>query len=83
MQFKVAKLRILDEVRKSVGQLNLFIYVMFILGMFTCPSYRLLDRAWTYYKERRKPKQMLLGDKLQMWYTITLNPEPIMLQVKK
>ncbi|KAL8623028.1 hypothetical protein ACOMHN_066259 [Nucella lapillus] len=51
------------------------------VGMFTCASYRLMDRMWTYYQERRKPKTIMTGDKLQVWYTASLNPEPLLLQV--
>lgn len=51
-----------------------------VAGMFTCASYRLMDRLWTYYKERRKQKQITMGDKLQLWYTANLNPEPLLLQ---
>ncbi|XP_076435478.1 divergent protein kinase domain 2A-like [Babylonia areolata] len=50
------------------------------VGMFTCASYRLLDRMWTRYKEVRKQKKILVGDKLQLWYTASLNPEPLLLQ---
>lgn len=50
------------------------------VGMFTCASYRLVDRMWTYYKEIRKKKKILTGDKLQVWYTASLNPEPLLLQ---
>jgi hypothetical protein len=52
-----------------------------VVGMFTCASYRLIDRMWNYYKEKRKEKQIMLGDKLQVWYTASLNPEPLLLQV--
>jgi len=52
------------------------------VGMFTCASYRLMDRLWTYYQELRKKKSILLGDKLQVWYTASLNPEPLLLQVR-
>lgn len=51
------------------------------VGMFTCASYRLLDRMWSYYKELRKVKKIMIGDQLQVWYTASLNPEPLMLQV--
>lgn len=50
-------------------------------GMFTCASYRLMDRLWMYYKEGRKTKEMSLGDKLQIWFTASINPEPLLLQV--
>lgn len=51
------------------------------VGMFTCASYRLMDRMWTYYSEARKKKEgIMLGDQLQVWYTASLNPEPLMLQ---
>lgn len=51
------------------------------VGMFTCASYRLMDRMWTYYRELRRKGSILLGDKLQVWYTASLNPEPLLLQV--
>lgn len=51
------------------------------VGMFTCASYRLLDRLWTYYKEKRKEDMIMLGDKMQLWYTANLNSEPLLLQV--
>nr|KAG5692320.1 hypothetical protein BaRGS_009530 [Batillaria attramentaria] len=35
---------------------------------------------WSYYKELRKKKEIMLGDQLQVWYTAALNPEPLMLQ---
>ncbi|PVD18343.1 hypothetical protein C0Q70_20892 [Pomacea canaliculata] len=50
------------------------------VGMFTCASYRLLDRLWTYYKEKRKEDMIMLGDKMQLWYTANLNSEPLLLQ---
>ena len=51
-------------------------------NMFTCASYRLLDRMWGKYKELRKSSSdVLLGDQLQVWYTASLNAEPLILQV--
>ncbi|XP_046333377.2 divergent protein kinase domain 2A-like [Haliotis rufescens] len=49
-------------------------------SMFTCGSYRLLDRLWHYYKERLKKKEIFFRDKIQLWYISMVNTEPLMLQ---
>lgn len=48
--------------------------------MVTCPSPRLVDRIIEYYTER-KGHDMLHGEKLMLFTTLLVNPEPIILQV--
>ena len=50
--------------------------------MFKCPSYRLVDRMMTYFKEFKRKNEVFLSDKMQILYTAFLNPEPLLLQVK-
>ena len=52
--------------------------------MFTCPTYNLLDRVVRYYKEKLKPNEdhVFTRDKLQIYGTALINPEPLMLQVR-
>lgn len=49
--------------------------------MFNCPSYRLLDRVWTYFKEYKKKSDIFIADKVQLLFTSMVNPEPMILQV--
>ena len=51
------------------------------LSMFTCPSYRLVDRVWHYFKERSKPDGIFFRDKVQLLYISMVNTEPLLLQV--
>lgn len=48
--------------------------------MFKCPSYRLLDRVWSYFKEFKKKNEIFLSDKMQVLYSSLINPEGLMLQ---
>lgn len=52
--------------------------------MFSCPTYSMLDRMLKYYKEKLKPDspQYFTRDKLQVFATALINPEPLMLQVR-
>lgn len=49
--------------------------------MFNCPSYRLLDRVWTYFQEYKKKKEIFLSDKVQVFYMASVNPEALLVQV--
>ncbi|GFS18393.1 deleted in autism protein 1 homolog [Elysia marginata] len=49
--------------------------------MFDCPSYRLLDRVWTYFQEYKKKKEIFLSDKVQIFYMASVNPEALLVQV--
>lgn len=50
--------------------------------MFQCPSYRLVDRVWTYFKEYKKKNKILMSDKMHVLYSSLINPEALLLQVK-
>ena len=50
--------------------------------MFECPSYRLLDRVWTYFQEYKKKNEIFLSDKLQVFYMAQVNPEALLVQVR-
>ncbi|KAK3763954.1 hypothetical protein RRG08_050599 [Elysia crispata] len=49
--------------------------------MFNCPSYRLLDRVWTYFQEYKKKREIFMSDKVQIFYMATVNPEALLVQV--
>lgn len=50
--------------------------------MFSCPTYSMLDRMLKYYKEKLKPESpnYFTRDKLQIYATALINPEPLILQ---
>lgn len=48
--------------------------------MFYCPSFRLVDRILTYYKEFKRKDELYGSDKMQVLYTGFVNPEPLILQ---
>ncbi|XP_050389067.1 divergent protein kinase domain 2A isoform X1 [Patella vulgata] len=50
------------------------------VSMFTCASYRLLDRMWSYYKERLNQDDIMYRDKVQLWYLSKVNTEPLVMQ---
>lgn len=50
--------------------------------MFACPSYRLLDRMWTYFQEFKKKDEIFMSDKMQVLYSALANGEVLMLQVR-
>ncbi|CAG5118325.1 unnamed protein product [Candidula unifasciata] len=48
--------------------------------MFYCPSYRLIDRVSTYFKEYKKKDQTMGSDKMHVLYSALVNPEVLLLQ---
>lgn len=51
--------------------------------MFSCPTYSLIDRIFNYYQEKLKPDkkgEWYTRDKLQIYATALINPEPLLLQ---
>lgn len=50
--------------------------------MFACPTYSLIDRVLTFYQEKltSDKDQYFTRDKLQIYATALINPEPLMLQ---
>jgi hypothetical protein len=53
--------------------------------MFACPTYSLIDRIFTFYQEKlmSDKDQYFTRDKLQIYATALINPEPLMLQVSR
>lgn len=53
--------------------------------MFSCPTFNLIDRIYRYYKEKVYPERrdVMFRDKLQIYATAMVNPEPLILQVFK
>ena len=47
-----------------------------------CPSQRLVDRIWEYYKEKKLNQEFHIDDKMQLITTLMINAEPIIMQVK-
>lgn len=50
--------------------------------MFSCPTFNLIDRIYRYYKEKVYPERrdVMFRDKLQIYATAMVNPEPLILQ---
>ncbi|ESO83900.1 hypothetical protein LOTGIDRAFT_132744 [Lottia gigantea] len=50
------------------------------IGMFTCGSYRLLDKLWSKYQEKQPNNVILYRDKVQLMYISMVNTESLLMQ---
>ncbi len=52
-----------------------------ISDMMRCPSQRLVSRMVEMYKERHSPRDFPLIERLHLYSTLLVNPEPLIIQV--